>query len=279
MIRLDNISFKYAGSEAFALRDINISVGAGEFVGVIGPAGAGKSTLAQALSGVVPHVRRGDFYGAAWVDGSDTVNTTPAELARSVGCVFQDVESQFATTMVEDEILYALENFSVPREDMPERVNQALLDMGIGDLRERSLFSLSGGQKQKVALAAVMALAPKLLVLDEPTGELDPKSSVQVLRLLQLMRERRGTTIVIVEQKIMLLCEFADRLIVMDKGRVALDGPVRELLNQPDQLLELGVNCPRVTSLAARMKARGWTNREPPINIPEAERMVREAIS
>ncbi|GHV28493.1 hypothetical protein FACS18948_7290 [Clostridia bacterium] len=278
MINLTNVTFKYESDDKPALNDISLIVTPGEFVGVIGSAGAGKTTLTQTLSGVVPHVRRGDFYGAVIIDGKDTIQTTPGELARVVGCVFQDVESQFVTTMVEDEILYALENFSIPRDEMMPRVTQALRDMGIEHLRERNLISLSGGQKQKVALAAAMALAPRLLVLDEPTGELDPLSSAQVFELLRKMRDERGATIVIVEQKIMLLCEYVDRLIIMNEGRIALDGPVRTLLEKPEDMLALGVNCPRVTSLSARLREMGIPTGSPPVNISEAERMVREAI-
>ena len=279
MIKLDGVSFRYEGGQKFALSDINLSIGRGEFVGVIGSAGAGKTTLTRVLSGVVPHVRRGDFYGSAMIDGRDTVQTAPAELAATIGCVFQDIESQFVTTMVEDEVLYALENFDIPRDEIKGRVDQVLRDMGVTELRDRPLASLSGGQKQKVILATIFALAPDVIVLDEPTGELDPQSSAQVFDLLSDMRAKRGTTIVIVEQKIMMLCQHADRLIVMDQGSVVLDGPVRSLLERPDRLYELGVNCPRATTLAADMRKRGFTIAAVPVTVSEAEAMVREAIS
>ena len=279
MIRLSNVTFKYEAGSKPALSDVSLAVESGEFVGIIGPAGAGKTTLSQVLSGVVPHVRRGDFYGDAFINGRDTIAATPAELAHVVGCVFQDVESQFVTTMVEDEVLYALENFEIPRGEMMPRVDQALRDMGIERLRDRNLASLSGGQKQKVALAAAMALAPRLLVLDEPTGELDPQSSRQVFELLGKMRAARGTTVIVVEQKIMLLCEYVDRLVIMSGGGIAMDGPVRDLLEKPDDMLALGVNCPRVTSLASQLRQMGIPVGRPPVSVPEAEQMVREAMA
>ncbi|MDR1263862.1 MAG: energy-coupling factor ABC transporter ATP-binding protein [Oscillospiraceae bacterium] len=275
MIELRNVSFSYEGSANRALDDVCLSIAPGEFVGVIGPAGAGKTTLMHTLSGIVPHVRRGDFFGSASVAGLDTVTSTVAELSKTVGCVFQDVESQFVTTMVEDEILFALENFSIPRDEIPERVDRALSDLDIADLRSRSLSSLSGGQKQKVALAAALALSPNVLALDEATGELDPASSVQVFTLLSQLRRERNTTVIVVEQKIMLLSAFADRLIVMDQGSIAIDDPVRQTLERPGRLLELGVNCPRVTTLAARLRDKGLYHGAPPINLDEAETMAR----
>ncbi|GHU74482.1 hypothetical protein AGMMS49992_16050 [Clostridia bacterium] len=279
IVKLDNLSFQYEGAHAPALEQISLSVALGEFLGVIGPAGAGKTTLAHTLCGIVPHVRRGDFYGTATVAGLDTVSASVADMAQSVGCVFQDVESQFVTTMVEDEILFALENFNIPRDDIPARVDRALNDLEITPLRTRSISSLSGGQKQKVALAAALALSPNILVLDEATGELDPASSVQVFELLAALRRERGTTVIVIEQKIMLLCAYAERLLVLDKGRAVVDGPVRQVLERPDQLLDLGVNCPRVTTLAARLRDKGLYAGVPPINLDEAERMVREAIA
>ncbi|MDR1599019.1 MAG: energy-coupling factor ABC transporter ATP-binding protein [Oscillospiraceae bacterium] len=279
LILLEGVSFRYEGAGSRALDDVRLSIAPGEFVGVIGPAGAGKTTLAHTLSGVVPHVRRGDFYGSARVAGLDTVTASVVELSKTVGCVFQDVESQFVTTMVEDEVLFALENFDVPRDEIPARVDRALADLNITDLRSRGISTLSGGQKQKVALAAALALAPSALVLDEATGELDPASSVQVFGLLSQLRRERGTTIIVIEQKIMLLCAYADRLLVMDQGRVVIDGPVRRTLEQPDRLLSLGVNCPRVTTLAARLREKELYHGPPPINLDEAETMVREAMA
>ncbi|HML46596.1 MAG TPA: ABC transporter ATP-binding protein [Clostridia bacterium] len=279
MIDLKGVAFQDQGSERFALKDVNVSVAPGEFVGIIGPSGAGKTTLTQVLNGIVPHHRVGDFYGHALIAGRDTVTTLPAELARTVGSVFQDIEGQFVSAMVEDELLYALENFGFDRAEIPGRIERALEAMGIAPLRHRSLGTLSGGQKQKVALASTMALSPRLLVLDEPTGELDPQSSLQVFELLRGFQRDLGTTVVVVEQKIMLLCAFVHRLIVLKDGQVALDGPVREVLERAELLEEIGINCPRVTTLASRLKARGWYQGPAPLNVDEGEQVVRQVLS
>jgi len=279
MIRLKDLNFQYKDAPGFALTDINLSIEESEFVGIIGSSGAGKTTLTYALSGVVPHYYGGDFYGRVSVGGLDTIEAEPARLSQIVGCVFQDIDGQMVASIVEDELLFGLENFGVPRGEIEERLQMALDAMGIAPLRHRAIASLSGGQKQKVAIAAIIALKPKVLVLDEPTGELDPRSSVMVFEMLKKLNREFGMTIVVVEQKIMLLCEYAHRLIVMDKGKVLLDGQVRDVIQNIESLTGAGVNAPRVASLGHELKARGLYTGQLPVNVPEAERMVREVLS
>jgi len=279
MIRLHNLNFKYRGATDFALADMNLEIGEGEFVGVIGSSGAGKTTLTYALNGVVPHYYGGDFYGRAEVNGLDTIEAGPAKLSEIVGSVFQDIDGQMVASIVEDELLFGLENFGVPRKEIGERLAMALETLGISDLRDRAIATLSGGQKQKVAIAAIVALKPRVLVLDEPTGELDPKSSVQVFEMLKKLNEDFGMTVVVVEQKIMLLCEYVRRLIVMGGGRALLDGTVRDVLQNAEALGAAGVSVPRVTSLAVELKRRGLYAGSYPASVPEAERMVREVLA
>ncbi|MBQ2545444.1 MAG: ATP-binding cassette domain-containing protein, partial [Clostridia bacterium] len=195
-----------------------------------------------------------------------------------VGTVFQDVESQIISSVVEDELLYGLENFGVPREEIEERLAFALEEVGIAPLRHRSIASLSGGQRQKVAIASLVALRPRILVLDEPTGELDPSSSRQIFSLLCRLNREYGMTVVVVEQKIMLLCEFAERLLVLSEGRVARDGSVREVLGDIGGLEAIGVNCPRSACFSATLGEK--TGREFPVcvNAEEAVEAARRVI-
>jgi energy-coupling factor transport system ATP-binding protein len=278
MIRLTDLNFQYKDAPAFALTDISLEIKEGEFVGVIGPSGAGKTTLTYVLNGVVPHYYGGDFYGRCEVDGMDTIDAGPARLSQAVGSVFQDIDGQMVASIVEDELLFGLENFGVPRAEIEERIRMALDFTGTQPLRKRAISSLSGGQKQKVAIAAIVALKPRTLVLDEPTGELDPRSSVMVFEMLQKLNREFGMTIVIVEQKIMLLCEYAKRLIVMDKGKIPLDGAVKDVIQNVEALTDAGVNAPRVASLGHELKARGLYGGPLPASVPEAERMVREVL-
>lgn len=278
MISIKDLYFKYKSSERYALKDINLEISEGEFVGVIGSSGSGKTTLTYVLNGVVPHYYEGDFYGSALVGGLDTVTATPAELSKVAGSVFQDIDGQMVSSVVEDELLFGLENFGIPRDEIRERIEDALNIVGIADLRYRNIFSLSGGQKQKTAIAAIIALRPKLIILDEPTGELDPRSSRMIFEMLKKLNRDYGMTVVIVEQKIMLLCEYAERLIVMDKGAVLFDGEVHKVLENTEELLRVGVNVPRVTSLADLLRAKGIYDGPQPVSVDEAEKMVRGVL-
>ena len=279
MIDIQALTFRYEGAEKDALSDVTLTVPDGAFLGIIGPAGAGKTTLLHCMSGIIPHAYRGDFYGAVLLDGMDTADTRLTDLSRAAGTVFQDVDSQIVSSVVEDELLYGLENFGVPREEIEERLSFALEKVGIASLRHRTVSSLSGGQRQKVAIASLVALRPKLLLLDEPTGELDPGSSRQIFSLLRTLNREWGMTVVVVEQKIMLLCEFAQQLAVLSEGRVVRDGPVREVLGDIEGLEEIGVNCPRVARFSSLLSAK--TGRKLPVcvNVDEAEAMAREVTA
>ena len=278
MIQIQDFSFTYKNGENPALQQISLTVPEGGFLGIIGPAGAGKTTLARAIAGIIPHHYPGDFYGSVTVNGLDTVDSKIVDLSRLVGMVFQDVESQIISPLVEDELLYGLENFGVPREEIPGRMEEALAKVGVSDLRERSIASLSGGQRQKVAIASIIALKPKILVLDEPTGELDPRSSRQIFSLLKELNEEQGITVILIEQKIMLLCEFARQLAVLSKGRIIRQGETRDVLSHADELQALGVNCPRVTTLSRMLSEKTGTEQPVCINLDEAENMVRRLI-
>lgn len=279
MIEIKGLKFKYPDSSVFALDDINLEINDGEFIGIIGPSGAGKTTLTNALNGAIPHYfKNGDFYGAVIVNGKDTVESSPDEIASDLGCVFQDIDAMMTSTIVEDEILFGLENFQIPREEIPERLEEALKALRIEKLRMRGIGTLSGGQKQKVAIAAMIALRPKILVLDEPTGELDPQSSREIFTLLKELNRKYGMTVLVVEQKIMLQCEFADKLLVIDEGKAVHFDTVSKVLEHSDDLIEMGVNCPRIVSLASMLARNGMFDGEYPANLESAEKMVRNVL-
>ena len=279
MIEFKNFTFQYKEGTVPALADINMKINKGDFVGIIGNSGAGKSTLTYTINGVIPHYYTGDFYGEVTVNGYDTVETKPESISTVVGSVFQDIDAQMVASVVEDEILFGLENFGVPKAEIPNRLNEALEKVGIADLRQRAINSLSGGQRQKVAIAAIIALRPEIIVLDEPTGELDPGSSRQLFMMLKKLNEEYGMTIVIVEQKIMLLCEFCQKLAVIEKGRLALYGEVREVLEHSREMEKMGINVPRVVSLSSILSEKGVYKGKPPISIEEAKKMVLESLT
>lgn len=279
MIEFKDFSFRYREGAEPVVEGISLVIPDGAFVGITGAAGSGKSTLTYAVNGIVPHCYPGDFYGSVTVEGLDTVEASLTDISRLVGSVCQDVDSQMVSTVVEDEVLYGLENFDVPRDQIPARVDEALGAMGIADLRDRPIDSLSGGQKQKVAVASVLALHPKVLVLDEPTAELDPASSVGVFELLARYAREHGTTVIVVEQKIALLSDYADMLLIVDGGRIRFAGAPDEVLAHSDELLALGVNCPRATTLMNTLAAQGLYAGPTVRNVAQAASAMKEVLA
>lgn len=280
IIEISHVTFRYGGTAAegeegpVALRDVSLRIGEGEFVGVIGPSGAGKSTLASVLSGAIPHHYRGELFGSTLVDGRDTCDVTLTDISQVVGSVLQDIDTQMVASVVEDELLFGLENFGVPHDQIEGRIARTLDTVGIANLRDREIATLSGGQKQKVAIAAILAMRPRVLVLDEPTAALDPASSALVFDTLRKVREE-GVTVVVIEQKVALLSEYCDRILVMSDGSLVLDGTPREVFAHADELRRIGVDSPRVArvynSLARDGLVRGAT---PCLTVPEAAKLV-----
>lgn len=279
MIEFREFSFRYREGDEPVVRDVDLSIPDGAFVGITGAAGSGKSTLTYAMNGIIPHCYPGDFYGSVAVDGLDTCDTPLTDLSQVVGSVCQDIDSQIVSTIVEDEVLYGMENFGVPHDQIEERLAGALEDMGIPELRDRTIDSLSGGQKQKVAIASILAMRPKVLILDEPTAELDPASSYAVFELLERYAREHGTTVVVVEQKIALLSQFADMLVIVDRGRIRFADAPASVLAHSEELLEIGVNCPRATTLMNRLRESGAYGGPVCSNVEEAERAILEVVA
>ncbi|MBP7175759.1 MAG: ABC transporter ATP-binding protein [Thermoclostridium sp.] len=274
MITIDGLTFQYKNSRKNALENISLTIRDGDFLGIIGESGAGKTSFIRAINGIIPHHMPGDYYGSVKIDGEDTFDVTPSTISLKVGTVFQDIDSQMISSVVEDEILFGLENYSVPHEEVEARLVGALNAVGIPQLRYRNIAQLSGGQKQKVAISAIIALRPKILLLDEPTSELDPQSSLAMFRLLRELNESCGLTIVVVEQKIMLLSEFVNEMAVMKDGKLMLHGPVRDVLKNAGELEKSGINCPRVVTLSNRLMEMGVQLDEVCVTVDEAQTMA-----
>ncbi len=279
-LSIEDVSFTYTDSDAPALEHVSLEVREGEFVGVTGPSGAGKSTLAAVMSGAVPHHFKGQLFGAAYVGGMDTCEVSLTDISRLVGSVTQDIDSQMVASVVEDELLFGLENFGVPHELIEGRMADALDTVGIADLRDREIATLSGGQKQKVAIAAILALRPRVLVLDEPTAALDPVSSETVFETLRRLNEDEGITVVVIEQKVALLSRFCGRVLVMADGRLVLDGTPHEVFSHGERLRELGVDSPRVARVSNSLAQHGIIEPGPPcLDVDEAAALVRDLVA
>ncbi len=268
MIQFDRVTYTYPGTSRPALSDVTLEIAEGEFVLVVGPSGAGKSTLLRCLNGLAPHFSGGVVSGQVAVAGHDPVTEGPQSLSRVVGFVFQDPEAQFVLDRVEDEIALALENSAVPPAEMRVRVEEVLHLLNLAPLRDRPLETLSGGEKQRVAIAAALAFRPRVLALDEPTSQLDPQSAEEVLNALTRLNVDMGLTVILAEHRLERVLSYADRLVYLpgDSGQV-LDGPPRQVLRQMDQT-------PPLVTLG---KALGW---EPlPLTIKEGRAFAREAPS
>jgi energy-coupling factor transporter ATP-binding protein EcfA2 len=233
MIEIERITYTYPGASAPALADLTLHIAEGEFVLVAGPSGAGKSTLLRCLNGLVPHFSGGAVGGHVTVAGRDPIGEGPQVLSRVVGFVFQDPQAQFVLDRVEDEIAFGLENGAVPPAEMRVRVEEVLHLLDLAPLRDRALDTLSGGERQRVAIAAALAFRPHVLVLDEPTSQLDPQSAEEVLSALVRLNRDLGLTVVLAEHRLERVLPYADRLVYLpdDSGQV-LDGPPRQVLQQ-----------------------------------------------
>ena len=280
MIEIDGLTFKYVGRKLPTLQNITLRVAQGESVLLLGPSGCGKSTLALALNGAIPHAVSGDLRGTVHVDGLDTRRASMAELAQRVGIVFQDPEAQFCMLTVEDEVAFGLENLAVPRSEMDARIDAALATVGLGHRREEQISRLSGGQKQRLALACVLALEPDVIVLDEPTAQLDPAGAADVVAVLRQLRAEGRHTLVIVEHRLDDVVPLVDRAVVFSAdGQIVADGPPRAVIQgHGAQLAAAGVWTPQVSELALKL-ADGGLNLDPfPISVPEAETVLRPHV-
>jgi energy-coupling factor transporter ATP-binding protein EcfA2 len=223
VVILDGLTYTYAGSETPAIKDIDLTVRPGEFVTITGPSGCGKSTLSFCLTGFIPHSFDGVMEGKATIGGSDTRSCTPGELAGIVGLVQQDPESQLCTLKVIDEIAFGPENICLPSDEIKERVDWALSAVGLSGLTERAVHTLSGGEKQRLAIASVLAMRPQLLILDEPTANLDPRGCREVLTVIKKLHQELKTAIIVIEHRLQYLLPFSDRLILIEDGKITSD--------------------------------------------------------
>jgi energy-coupling factor transport system ATP-binding protein len=265
MIHLDHLSYTYPGSADPALRDVSLDIGEGEFTLVSGPSGSGKSTLLRVLNGLVPHFTGGSISGSAVVSGYDPISEGPEVLSRVVGFVFQDPESQFVVDRVEDEVAFALENAAVPPTEMRLRVEEVLHLLDLTALRDRPLDTLSGGEKQRVAIATALAFRPRILALDEPTSQLDPQAAEDVLQALVRLNQDLGLTVVIAEHRLERILPYVDRMVhLSESGDGVVTGAPRRVLQQMDLT-------PPLVTLA---KELGW---EPlPLTVKEGRQLASD---
>jgi len=277
MITINEFSFWYPGVDNPALDNVSLSINEGETVLIIGPSGCGKSTLLLSMNGVVPSLTGGKVKGRVFIDGHDTRTTPVASLAANVGLILQDPESQLTNLYVYDEVAFGPENLVLPEEDIIARTDQALEKSGLSDLKERSVFALSGGQKQRVAIAASLAMLPKIILLDNPTSNLDPVGAADTYRAIRELREDDPKKIIVLaDHRPDHVISIVDRIIVMNEGKIITDGPPRKIFSQKGDYLknELGIFLPQMVDLMLQIREKGYPVNPVPLSFEETAAVV-----
>ncbi len=279
VIEAKNLTFTYAGRESPSIRDITLSIDRGEFVILTGPSGCGKTTLCRCFNGLIPHFYNGKLEGEVIVAGLRVDEHPTHELARHVGLVFQNPENQLFALSVEKDVAFGLENLGLPREEIRKTVDWAMKTTGIYELRERAPYELSGGQQQRVAIAAVLAMRPEVMVLDEPTSFLDPMGAKQIFDVIYNLNQKLGITVILVEHRLDLAANYATRVIVMNEGKIVLDGSPKKILSSEEARL-IGIGIPKATMLYQILKNDGLPLRgnETPVTPEETAKLIEEAL-
>ncbi|MCK5022941.1 MAG: ABC transporter ATP-binding protein [Candidatus Aenigmarchaeota archaeon] len=252
-INIKNLKFSY--SEIPVLNDISLDVKDGEIVGIVGSTGSGKTTFSMCLNGIIPNMIKGSFSGDVEICGKNTKKFKVFDMAKHIGMVFQDPDSQIFSIDVKDEISFGLENMGLSKDEIKKKVENVINDLGMNDISDRETFTLSHGQKQKVCMASVLVMDPDILVLDEPTSQLDYRATKGIYDILLKLKKRKKT-IIVIEHKVEWLLKYTDRILVLDKGKFVLNGSPYDVFSNP--LLEkIGIEIPKTIRISNMLKKRG----------------------
>jgi energy-coupling factor transporter ATPase len=278
IIEIKNLTYTYPGASKPSIHDVSIKIEKGEFVLITGPSGCGKTTLCRCFNGLVPHFYQGEVKGEVIVAGINALEHHTYEMAKHVGLVFQNPENQLFALSIEKDVAFGLENVGVSRTEMRKKVDWALNQTGIYDIRERSPHEISGGQQQRVAIAAVLAMEPDIIVLDEPTSFLDPLSAQKIFEVIYKLNREQGITVILVEHRLDLTAKYTDHLIVMDQGTVRLEGDPRQVLDNEETRI-IGVGIPKATLLHQMLKKEGFNlGDKTPLSSEELADQLLEAL-
>lgn len=273
IIEVEQLKYRYPDTTDLVLDDLSFSVEKGECLGIVGENTAGKSTLCYALAGLVPHFYKGAYGGKVTVNGLVVREHDIAEIVENIGLVFENPFSQMtgAKQTVYEEVAFGLENLGLDRQEMHKRIEQYLKLLDVFSVKDKNPFDLSGGQMQRVAIASVLAMEPDVLILDEPTSQLDPQGSKEVFEVIEQLTEK-GMTIILVEHKMEQIAQYADRVLLLHQGRqVALDTP-EKIFSRLD-LKDYGVTPPVVTNIAKALNVRYPDSELFPVTIKEFKRL------
>ena len=269
-IILEDVTFTYEGSKKPTIKNVNLKIKRGEIVSILGKTGAGKSTLIYIIGGIIPNYIHGDLSGDVIIEGLNTREYSLYEIAQHVGVVMDDPEAHIVSSTVWEDVAFGPCNLGLPRDEVYERMMFALEATRLTELKERNPYNLSGGEKQSLAIAGVLAMRPKILALDEPTSMLDPLGRRRVYEVLKDLNRKFGITIILSGHDIEVIVGLADRIVVMNEGELILDGPLSKVLQETESLRKAGVRLPEVTRLMALLKEKGVWKGSLPMTLEEA---------
>ncbi len=277
LIKFNKFYYRYKGNDEYALNNINLKIEENKFILLCGLTGSGKTTLIRCMNGLIPQFYAGYYRGSVEVAGKDTTETTIADLSTEIGIVFQNPENQLISMNVEHEIAFGLENLGVPREKIKERIKECVNITEIENILDKAPFELSGGEQQRVAIASILALEPRVLILDEPTALLDPYMAKKIINLLKEIQNDKKITIIISEHRMDLILPIADQLILLKDGQVIEHDKCDNVVNGLN-FQNLRINKPFIFSIFNQLKKEKLFNEKIPTSIPEAINYLKNLI-
>ena len=261
IIEFKDVTFTYGHGEAEpALKNINLTITEGEYVALLGLNGAGKTTLQLCINGVIPNNIIGNFEGQVIVEGNDTFDTPVREMAKIVGMVFDNPEFQLSQMSVGEEIALGMESLGYSYEEMVQTIEEVLGIVGLPGLQERSPFGLSGGQQQRLSIASALAMRPKILVMDEPTSNVDPIGKEEIFQVAYELNRERNMTVIMAEHEVEVMAQYANLVVVMHEGEIVLQGTPEEVFSNVDLLKSLGLRMPQVAAFGNELDKLGIMN-------------------
>jgi len=256
MINFKDVSFRYSKDQNYVLHDITFNVKKGEFLGISGPSGSGKSTLCLMMNGIIPKTIEGEFSGEIYIDGEDIAEKEIYEISEKLGLILQNPESQLFSMTVEEELAFGPENLGIKREEIGDRISWALKLVGMERFRDAFPYQLSGGEKQKIAIASLLTMKPEILVLDEPTSNLDPKSRIEIFKIVQKLN-KKGMTVVVVEHETNFISS-ADKILILNEGEIVRYGTPKEIFREADFLKGIGIRVPEIVEFSNYLLKDGY---------------------
>ncbi|MFX1516303.1 MAG: energy-coupling factor transporter ATPase [Promethearchaeota archaeon] len=276
-ILIENLTFYYPNTQIPALRDINLKIEKGEFVLLVGQSGSGKSTLVKCINGLIPHKsKQAILKGNTYLNGKNTKKLKIRDISQEVGTVFQNPDEQFFSLTVDSELAFGPENLGMPVEEIGQRIQQAKEWIELEGLGKKQIFMLSGGQKQRVAIGSALTMGPDILILDEPTSDLDPQGTEEVMQIIKRISNETGATIILVEHKLEDIAQHADRVVLMQRGEITVNGPPREAFKEYERFDKEGVSIPQVCQAGIFLQEMGYNIPQIPLNVEECVEYLRE---